>query len=136
MATVSLFNCFVEDAAEGKHDLSSNTLKVMLTDTAPSLSETSYTGISGTEIANGNGYTTGGVTATVTASSQTGGVYSLTLSGVTWTASGGDIPTHRYAVLYNDTAAGKNLIARADYGVSAIIANGNSDSANGTWIGA
>lgn len=134
MATVSLFNCFVEDAAEGKHDLSSDTLKVMLTNTAPLASNTVYTDI--TQIANGNGYTTGGVTATVTASSQTAGVYSLTLSGVSWTASGGDIATHRYAVLYNDTAASKNLIAYADYGVSAVIANGNSDSANGTWIGA
>lgn len=134
MAVVTLFNCFVEDAAEGKHNLASNTLKVMLTNTAPLASNTVYTDI--TQIAAGNGYTTGGVTATVTSSSQTAGVYSLVLSGVSWTASGGDIATHRYAVLYNDTAASKNLIAYADYGVSAVIASGNSDSANGTWIGA
>lgn len=134
MATVTLFNCFIEDAAEGKHNLASNTLKVMLTDTAPLSSNTVYTDI--TQIAAGNGYTTGGVTATVTTSSQTAGVYSLILSGVSWTASGGDIATHRYAVLYNDTHASKPLIGYADYGVSAVIANGNSDSANGTWIGA
>lgn len=134
MATVTLFNCFPEDACEGVHNLASNTLKVMLTNTAPLASNTVYTDI--TQIAAGNGYTTGGVTATVTSSSQTDGVYSLVLSGVTWTAAGGDIATHRYAVLYNDTAASKNLIAYADYGVSAVIASGNSDSANGTWIGA
>jgi hypothetical protein len=134
VATVTLFNCFVEDAAEGKHDLSSDTLKVMLTNTAPLAANTVYGDI--TQIAAGNGYTTGGVTATVSSSSQTAGVYSLVLSGVSWTAAGGDIATHRYAVLYNDTAASKNLIAYADYGVSAVIANGNSDTANGTWIGA
>jgi hypothetical protein len=134
MATVTLFNCFVEDAAEGKHDLSSDTLKVMLTNTAPLAANTVYGDI--TQIAAGNGYTTGGVTATVASSSQTSGVYSLVLSGVSWTAAGGDIATHRYAVLYNDTAASKNLIAYADYGVSAVIADGNSDTANGTWIGA
>lgn len=134
MATVTIFNCFPEDACEGVHNLASNTLKVMLTNTAPLASNTVYTDI--TQIAAGNGYTTGGVTATVTSSSQTDGVYSLVLSGVTWTAAGGDIATHRYAVLYNDTAASKNLIAYADYGVSAVIASGNSDSANGTWIGA
>lgn len=135
MATVTIFDCFPEDAAEGKHNLASNTLKVALTNTAPSkASNTAFADI--TEISAGNGYTAGGVTATVDASSQSGGVYTLTLSGVTWTASGGDIATHRYAVLYNATAAGKNLIAYADYGVSAVIANGNTDTANGTWIGA
>lgn len=133
MATVTLFNAFVEAAAEGVHDLSSDTLKVALTNTAPSASNTVYTDI--TEIAAGNGYTTGGVTATVSSSSQTAGVYSLVLSGVTWTASGGDIATNRYAVLYNDTAASKNLIAYADFGVSAVIASGNTETVNGTWIG-
>lgn len=133
MATVTLFNCFVEDAAEGKHNLASNTLKVALTNTAPLSSNTVLANI--TEIAAGNGYLAGGVTATVASSSQTGGVYTLILSGVTWTASGGDIATNRYAVLYNDTAAGKPLIAYGDLGASAVIANGNTESLNGTWIG-
>lgn len=133
MATVTLFNSFVEAAAEGVHNLASDTLKVVLTDTAPSTSNTVLADI--TQIAAGNGYTTGGVTATVDSSSQTGGVYALVLSNVTWTASGGDIATHRYAVLYNDTAASDELIAYADYGVSAVIADGNTETANGTWIG-
>lgn len=135
MATVTLFNCFVEDAAEGKHNLASNTLKVVLTNTAPSASANTVLADI-TEIAAGNGYTTGGVTATVDSSSQTGGVYSLVLSGVSWTASGGDIAANRYAVLYNDTATGDPLIAYADFGVSAVIASGNTETANGTWIGA
>jgi hypothetical protein len=134
MATVSLFNCFVEDAAEGKHDLSSDTLKVVLSNTVPSAANTVIGDI--TQIAAGNGYTTGGVTATVDSSGQTGGVYSLVLSGVSWTAAGGDIAANRYAVLYNDTSATDALIAYADFGVSAVIADGNSDTANGTWIGA
>lgn len=134
MATVTLFNSFSEAAAEGKHDLSTDTLKVVLTNAAPSVSNTVLADI--TEIAAGNGYTTGGVTATVDASTQSGGVYSLVLSGVSWTASGGDIATNRYAVLYNDTSTGDLLIAYADFGVSAVIANGNTETANGTWIGA
>jgi len=135
MATVTIFDAFPEAAAEGVHNLASNTLKVALTDTAPSKSaNTVFADI--TEIAAGNGYTTGGVTATVTTSSQTGGVYSLILSGVTWTAAGGDIAANRYAVLYNDTAASKNLIAFVDTGVSAVIANGVTETYNGTWIGA
>lgn len=134
MAIVTIFDAFPEAAAEGIHNLATNTLKVALTNTAPSRSaDTVFADI--TEIAAGNGYTAGGVTATVDASTQTGGVYTLTLSGISWTASGGDIAAHRYAVLYNDTAASKNLIAFADFGISAVIASGNSDTANGTWIG-
>lgn len=134
MATVTIFDAFPEAAAEGVHNLAANTLKVALTNVAPSRSNTVLTDI--TQIAAGNGYLSGGVAATVTTSAQTSGVYTLILSGVSWTASGGDIAAHRYAVLYNDTAASKNLIAYADYGVSAVIANGNTDTANGTWIGA
>lgn len=134
MATVTIFNAFPEAAAEGVHNLASNTLKVALTNTAPLSTAAVLADI--TQIAAGNGYVAGGVTATVVSSSQTGGVYTLILSGVTWTASGGDIAANRYAVLYNDTAASKNLIAVADFGVSAVIANGNTETANGTWIGA
>ncbi|MEO1908795.1 MAG: hypothetical protein ABGX08_17410 [Citromicrobium sp.] len=134
MATVTLFNVFALDAVSGVHDLSSDTLKVALTDTAPSTtSNAGYADL--TEIASGNGYTTGGVTATVDTLSQTSGAVSLVLSGVSWTASGGDIATHRYAVLYNDTSTGKRLIGVADFGVSAVIADGNTETANGTWIG-
>ena len=135
MATVTIFDAFPEAAAEGKHNLATNTLKVALTNTAPSKSaNTVYADL--TEIAAGNGYLAGGVTATVTSSSQAGGVYTLVLSGITWTAAGGDIAANRYAVLYNDTAAAKNLVAYADFGVSSVIASGNTDTANGTWIGA
>lgn len=134
MATVTIFNAFPEAAAEGVHNLASNTLKVALTNTAPLSTNALFADI--TEIAPGNGYTAGGVTATVDSSSQTGGVYSLILSGISWTAAGGNIAANRYAVLYNDTAASKNLIAYADFGVSAVIASGNTETANGTWIGA
>lgn len=135
MATVTLFDKFAEDAAEGVHNLASDTLKVALTNTAPSAgSATVFADI--TEIAAGNGYVAGGVAATVDASTLSGGVYTLTLSGVTWTASGGAIAANRYAVLYNDTAATKPLIAFADFGASSTIADGVTESANGTWIGA
>lgn len=135
MATVTLFDAFPEAAAEGKHNLAADTLKVALTNTIPSkTNDTQYTDL--TEIAAGNGYTTGGVTATVDSSTQTAGSYTLVLSGVSWAASGGDIAANQYAVLYNDTATDKDLIACADFGVSSVIADGNTETANGTWIGA
>ena len=55
---------------------------------------------SGNEIANGNGYTTGGGTLTSVALTQTGGVVKFTSAAYVWTASGGSIPAWRYGVVY------------------------------------
>lgn len=55
---------------------------------------------SAAEIANGNGYTTGGIALTGVALSQTGGVVKFTASNPVWTASGSGIPAWRRAVLY------------------------------------
>lgn len=123
MASFNKFYPFVEALAEKVHDLGSDTLKVMLTNTAPSATNSVKTDI--TEISAGNGYTAGGNTASVSSSSQTSGTYKLVLADPsTWTASGGSIGPFRYAVLYNDTAASKNLIGWWDYGSSVTLASG------------
>lgn len=121
-ATLQKFNSFVEALAEKTHNLGSDTLKWALTNTAPSAAFDQFSDI--TEIAAGNGYTAGGATATVTSSSQSGGTYSLVLGETTITAAGGTIGPFRYPVLYNDTAAGKELIGFLDYGVSYTLPDG------------
>ena len=56
--------------------------------------------VSTNEIANGNGYTTGGATlANDVAGAITGG-YKYSSDNVVWTATGGSLPAWRYAVLY------------------------------------
>lgn len=123
MASFNKFYPFVEALAEKVHDLGADTLKVMLTNSAPSSANAVKTDI--TEISAGNGYTAGGNTAAVSSSSQTSGTYKLVLGDPsTWTASGGSIGPFRYAVLYNDTAASKNLIGWWDYGSSVTLADG------------
>lgn len=128
MAAFNKFHCFAEDVAEGKHNLASDTLKVFLTNTAPNAStHTAYDGTTGTtgpaEIAAGNGYTAGGNQVSQTASSQTSGTYSLVCSDpAVWTATG-SVGPFRYAVLYNDTAAGNNLIGWWDNGSSITLAD-------------
>ena len=62
MASFTKFNSFVEALAEKTHNLGSDTLKVVLTNSAPAQSNTVLADI--TQISNGNGYTTGGATAT------------------------------------------------------------------------
>lgn len=127
MAAFVKFHCLCEDLAEGKHDFSSDTLKIFLSNTAPNVAtHTRYDGTTGTtgpaEIASGNGYSAGGVTATVTSSSQTAGLYKLVLGDVTFTATGGSIPATgaglRYAVLYNSSAPNDELIGYWDYGAT------------------
>jgi hypothetical protein len=125
MATFNKFNSFSEAIAEKVHNLGTDTLKVMLTNTAPVATNAIKTDI--TEITAGNGYTAGGNTSTQTTSSQTSGTYKLVLADPTaWTAVTSSMATFRYAVLYNDTATNKELIGWWDYGSAVTLAVGDS----------
>lgn len=119
MAALNKVNSFTEALAEKKHDLGSDELMVALTNTAPTaagsavladITEISYTNLSSRVI-------------TTTASAQTSGTYKLTLQDLELTASG-SVGPFRYVVLYNNTAANKELIGWYDYGSSITLANG------------
>lgn len=136
MATFNKFNQFVEDVAEKVHNLGADTLKVMLTNTAPAATNAVKLDI--TEIAAGNGYTAGGTAATISSSAQTSGTYKLVLADVVFTAAGGSIGPFRYVVLYNDTptAPADPLIGYYDYGSAVTLATGETftvdfDATNG-----
>ncbi len=132
MTTYIKFNCFVEDLAEKKHDLSSDTLRILWTNTAPDPGDTIVDTTTSTctvksvsnaaEIAAGNGYTKKGGAVTITSSAQTAGTYKLVGNDFVWTATGGgSFGPARYAVLYNDTAgttSTRPVIAWWDKGVS------------------
>jgi len=126
MATFNKFEQFVEDVAHKVHNLGSDTLKVMLTNSAPSTSLDAVLADL-TEIAAGNGYTAGGVALTITSSGQTSGTYILVVTDPDFTASGGSIGPFQYAVLYNDTptAPADPLIGWWDYGTAVTITDGN-----------
>lgn len=121
MASFTKFNAFVENLAEKSFNLGSDTLRVMLCNTAP-IAANSVKGDL-TEISAGNGYTAGGTGATISSSAQTSGTYKLVLADVVFTASGGTIGPFRYAVLYDDTAASDELIGFWDYGSSITLAS-------------
>ena len=124
MATFNKFNSFVSDLAQKVHNLNSDTLKIMLTDSAPVATNTVKSNI--TEIAAGNGYTAGGAIATFVSGNDTSGLYKLILAAVSWTASGGSIAQFRYAVLYNSTAGSGNLIGFWDFGSEVNLTSGNT----------
>lgn len=124
MASFNKFQPFVENLAEKVFNLGSDTLKVLLTNSAPAAANGVKTDL--TEISAGSGYTAGGATASISSSAQTSGTYKLVLGDVTITASGGSIGPFRYAVLYDDTAASDQLIGFWDYGSSITLADGES----------
>lgn len=126
MAAASKFNAFVEHEAEKVHNLQSDTLMNMLTNTAPVATNSLFGDL--TEISAGNGYTSKGGQAVQSSSAQTSGAYKLVLADVTFTASGGSIGPFRYTVLFNDTptSPADPLILSWDYGTNLTLTTGNS----------
>lgn len=115
------FDAFVEEMAQGGHDLSGDTLKVMLTDEAPTLADTVKGDM--VEIGAGNGYTAGGPTVSISAHAQASGTFKLVGTCPDITAAGGTIGPFRYAVLYNSSKTNK-LIGAWDYGQSITLQDG------------
>jgi hypothetical protein len=126
MASFNKFNAFVEYLAEGKMNLETDALKIVLTNTAPSAANSVFGDL--TEISGGNGYTAGGNAGTVASSGQTSGAYKLVLDDLTITASGGSIGPFRYFVLVDTTPTTPNkpLVGWWDYGSAITLADGES----------
>lgn len=123
MATLTKFNCFVEDLAEKVHNLGSDQLVVALcaSANAPTTSNTvlaNLTQIAYTNLSSRN--------ITTTSSSQTSGAYKLVLADLTLSASGGDVAAFRYMVIYNDTSTSDSLIGYTDYGSDFTLHSGES----------
>jgi len=123
MAIYNKFQCFVEDLAEKKHNLASDTLKVAFSNAsnAPSASADAVLADIST-IATTN---LDSVTLTVSSSSQTAGTYKLVVTDKTLTATGA-VPAFRYVIVYNDTATNKELICWYDYGSEVTLASGDT----------
>jgi hypothetical protein len=118
MATFNKFNSFSEALAEKVHNLGSDQLTVALTNTVPVATNTILANI--TEISYTNCSTRN---ITTVSSSQTSGTYTLALTDLVLTASGGSVGPFRYVVVYNNTATNDELIGWVDYGSSITLAD-------------
>lgn len=130
MATFTFFDEFKKYLGDGTIDLDTHTFKIALTNTAPTTAtDTVLANI--TQIANGNGYTTGGNTLGTVTWAETGagtGIWQFTSADSVFTASGGSIATFRYVVLYDDTptSPADPLIGLLDFGSGVTVTTGNT----------
>jgi len=127
------FYQFVEDLAKAVHDLHTHTLKIYLTNNAPSQSlDAVKADLAGITEGAGYGYDPADVTNSV---SETSGTMTVAGVDVTWTCTaGGTIGPFRYVVLYNDNPSNPAdpLIAYWDYGSEVTLNPGESFTVNFT----
>lgn len=128
MAAFVKLNGFVEHLAEKVHNLGSDTLTIALSNTAPGSEGTPPTGATTacilanvTQIAYTN---LSSRVLTVSSSAQSSGTYSLVISDLVLTSSGGSTGPFRYVYVYNDTptSPADPLINYYDYGSSITLA--------------
>lgn len=135
MATLTIFDKALKNLGLGKFVFGTDTMKLMLSDTAPNVN-TAEALADITEIAAGNGYSAGGATLASVTYTETGtntSIWELTsASPVTFTASGGAIAQFRYLVLYDATQSTptKPLWGYLDYGSEVNLSTGQSFSVN------
>lgn len=126
MATFQVVDEFANYLGKKRDDLSADTFKAVLTNTAPTKAGTQIlTDI--TQIAGTGGYaavTLSGVTWAETGAGT--GIWEFDSSAFSWTASGADFATARYVVIYDDTSTNDDVVGYLDYGTTFVVTNGNS----------
>ena len=113
---------FKEDSLKAVHDFTSATFKIALYSSVASLSNGTSVYITSAEIANGNGYTTGGETLSVTNVTVDGSVAIVDFADVSWTSA---TFTASGCLIYNSSQSNKT-VAVVDFG-------GDKTATNGTF---
>lgn len=111
--TASLYGAFIDHLAQKRVDLDTDTIKVALVGSGytPNLNtHATFTDI--TNEVTGDGYTTGGATLTGVTWTYSGGTWTFDADDTAWSTA---TVTARYAVLYVDSGTDP-LIALVDFG--------------------
>lgn len=113
--TISLYNHTRARFASGANAVGDTYKVKLLTAATFNATHTTLAATGGTEVANGNGYTTGGATlANAAVTTVNTNEAKFDADDVTWAASGGAI-TASFAILYNDTDADDPPVAFIDF---------------------
>jgi len=111
---------FKAEILDEQHDLVADTLKIALYTSSASLGATTTAYSTTNEVANGNGYATGGVTLANKAVSTSGTTAYFDADDPTWTSASF---TARGALIYNDTN-GDKAIAVLNFGGDFTVSSG------------
>ncbi len=106
---------FALNVGKGAFDLSSDQLKIALTNTEPTVATDEVYNDITSPIADTNLDGATPFNVTTTSFTQTGGTAKLIVEDLTLTATG-EVGPFQYIVLYSDTATNKELIGYYDYG--------------------
>ena len=118
--TQAMCTQFKKDVMLGLHDLDSDTIKIALYTSSATLNATTDTYTTSNEVANGNGYATGGVTLANASVIENGTSGCFDSDDPEWTSA---TFTARGALIYNDTD-GDRAIAVLDFGGDFTVAGG------------
>lgn len=119
--TTAVCNSYKKEILEGVH-AAADTYKIALFTDAATLGAATTAYSSTNEVANGNGYTTGGATLSGFTSGLADGVAYITFSDASWSNA---TITARGCLIYNSSKSNK-AVAAFDFG-------GNITSTNGTF---
>lgn len=127
-----IFNSCLEDAAKGAIDFDTDTFKTLLVTSSYSPNKDTHDRRDDVtnEVANGNGYTTAGVTTACTvAKDTTNDRVTLTFASASWPTS---TITARGAVIYKSTgtASADPLVAYVDFGGDVVSSGGTFSVSN------
>lgn len=126
MASYNKFQSFAEYMVEGAN-VGSDQFVVALTPDAPNAA--SWTTLS--HVTNQPAYTYLSTrNITTSSSSQTSGTFSLVLTDLVLTSTGGPTGPFRYVVIYDDTVSGDPLVCWYDYGSAITLADGETLTVN------
>jgi hypothetical protein len=132
MATVVFCDQFIKNQMDGTHPIDFNTDKIKVALITTNFSVTTVGFFSSvTELAAGDGYTTGGEALTASASlDTTNHRYDVDFNDTTWTFA--SAKTFRYAGFYHSgaTAATSPLIAKSDLGSQVVTGTFNLNLAS------
>jgi hypothetical protein len=119
--TQAMCTSFKTELLGGTHDLDTDTIKIALYTSSASLDAATTVYSSTNEVANGNGYTTGGNTLTGAVISTSGTTAIVDFADSTWSTASF---TARGALIYNSSKSNR-AIAVLDFGSDKTSTNGN-----------
>lgn len=126
----ALSNHFKYQLAKKQIDMDTDTFKLILMATGFTFNKDTHAtlaDVSASELANGNGYTTGGVTlanSTVT-EDDTNDKASVSFDNISWTASSGALGPTPGAIMYDDTVGDDTIVGFIDFTTERTVTDGN-----------